>query len=187
MGTFTKDDLKNTWKSSSNADAKKFAEDVETVNNVYKILNTSIELMAESVHEKGNISGTSATMFAAKKTLAIGATAAGMKDAGEGIKVATFMGSQFLTTVEMGTEAMRLASPGRAGVYISLKVAEKVVSAVGLGNVNKCKAALASLTVNAGVSTFTCVATGGALCILGAASFALEAINTHAQCRAEPL
>ena len=187
MGHFTKDDLKTTWRSSADENVRGFAEDAETVTNVYKILNVSLEFMADAAKDGGEVSRASAGLFIAKKAVAIASTAAGAKDAAQGIKVATFMGSQFLTTVELGTTALKIASPGRAGVYITLKVAEKVVSAAGMGNVNKCKAALASLTVNAGVSTFTCVATGGALCLLGAASFALEAINTYAQCRVDPL
>jgi hypothetical protein len=46
--------------------------------------------------------------------------------------------------------------------------------------------AIAALTVSAGANVFACVGTAGALCILGAASFAVEAINAHAQCRPPP-
>ena len=182
MPPFSQADIGNALRASNDRDAKKLAEDAETINNVWKILNVTLELLADANRRGGSVSQSTATMFVAKKSLAILDVAGANKSSESGVKIATFMGSQFIATIELG-KALEFANPKTAAVYISLKTAEKIVSVAGMGNIDKCQAALASLTVSAGVNTFTCVATGGALCILGAASFALEAMNAHAQCQ----
>lgn len=179
---FTAADIQASLRNASDPKAQAFANDMEVVNGVWRILNVSLELMADTVRGGGKMTTGGVGGFAVKKTLAVAELAGGNS---EGVKVATFVGGTFVSTLGGGLEAMAM-TPGKAGVFITLKVAEKVVSAAGMGQVDKCKAALAALTVSAGLNVFTCVATGGALCILGATAFALEAINTHAQCNLPP-
>lgn len=183
MPVIEKGDVKNALKASGDARAQAFADDVQVLNSIWRVLNTSAELVADAHERRGHVGGGSAATSMAKKGLAV-AGIAESKDASGIVKVLTFVGGQMVATAELGTALPY--SPGKASVFITLKVAEKVVSAAGLGQVDKCKYALAALTVSIGANVFACVGTVGALCILGAASLALEAINAHAQCRLPP-
>ncbi len=174
-----KSDLVNVYRASPDSEVKKFARDTELVERVYKVLNVSLELLAERA--KGRVSGGALVSFAAaKEATAIAALA---PESAQYVQFAAFLGSQIIATAEMGKALTMAVSPARAGAYVTVKFAEKLALTVGLANVDKCQAALFALTVSAGVNVFTCVATGGAPCILGAASFAAEALNTYAQCR----
>lgn len=183
MPAIKKPDIRNALKASPDPRTQALADEIETVNSVWRVLNTSAELIAEAQAHGGRVSGRDAAMSLGKKAVAV-ASLGGDARTAAAVKAATMLGGQMLATAEIG-KALSL-TPGRASAIITLKVAEKVVSAAGLGNVDKCRLALASLTVNAGTGVFTCVATGGALCFLAAAAFALEAFNTSAQCSLPP-
>lgn len=179
---FTPADVSNALAASSDPKVRSYAREAEIVQGVWNILNVSIDLMGA---EHGRITPGMVGKFAAKKVLATTNVVNGQLDS-QGVRAATFVAGTFITSVEMGMEAVKYTSAAKAGVFMTLKTAEKVVGAAGLANLDKCKLALASLTVSAGTGVFTCVATGGALCMLGAASFALEAWNAHEQCRLPP-
>lgn len=182
---FTPADISNSLAASPDPRAVALARDAETVKGVWAILLASTDLITDSIEGKGKISGALVTKAFTKKALAT-ADVANLQMSSQGVKAMTFVGSTFIGTVEMGVEALRYTSAAKAGTFITLKVAEKVVSAAGFADLDKCKVALAGLTVNAGLAVMTCVGTGGALCILGAASFALEAFNAHSQCQLPP-
>jgi hypothetical protein len=182
---FSRADVSNVLASSSDPRVRSYAREAEVVQGVWNILNVSTDLMGDAADNGGSITGGSVGKFAVKKVLAVvnvGNTSAN----NQGVRAATFVAGSMISTVETGLEVMKYTSAAKVGVFITLKTAEKVVGAAGLADVDKCKLALASMSVSAGTSIFTCVATGGALCMLGAASFALEAWNAHEQCKLPP-
>lgn len=183
---FTPVDIKMALAESDDPKVVSYSNESEVVLGVWNILLVSVDLMADAKEGKGSLGGQSIGKFAVKKVISI-ANVANINANNQGVRVATFVGGTLLTSVEMGVESLKYTSAAKAGIFITLKSAEKVLGAAGLANLDKCKLALASLTLSAGTSTFTCVATGGALCILGAASFALEAWNAHEQCSIPPV
>lgn len=189
MSHIEKETIRRCLEVSQNESDRKLAKDVSAMNATWKVLNVSFEEVIELNKRGGKMNRGQAAMFVARKGLTIAGIGGEVADgkAAEAVRAGTFVAGTGLSTVEMGMAAAKMTSPGQAGTYIFLKSAEKIVSAAGMGNVDKCKHALAALTVSAGANVFVCVSTGGALCILGAASFALEAFNAHAQCKAPPL
>jgi hypothetical protein len=178
MQGFSKSDVKNVYLASKDPEVRTYT-DVETLNSVYKVLETSIELMIETNSNGGVMTNGSAAGFIAKKTLAIGSLASNNSNV-KGVREATFVGGVVLSSVEMG-KALTM-TPGKGAALILLKTSEKIVAAAGMGNVDKCRMAVAALVVNIGAGGLACAGSVGALCILSAASFALEGFNTYAQC-----
>lgn len=182
---FTKADVSNALAASNDPKVRYFAREAEVINGVWKILDVTIGIIGDVNDDGGRVGKGAMFKFAAKKVTTV-ADAANLQVNSQGVKIATFMGGVFISSAEMGMEAAKNGSPAKLAAFVTLKTAEKIVSAAGLADVDKCKLALASLAVNAGGGVLTCVATGGALCMLGAASFAIEAWNTHEQCSLPP-
>jgi hypothetical protein len=179
---FTPANIQASLRNASDPKAQAFANDMEVVNGVWRVLAVTLELLAE-VHSNGGVATIGdAKMFVAKKAVAAGGLGAGDSEAAKRL---VFAGATFISVAETGAEVVKMAR-GKAVVFVTLKVAEVIVSAAGMGQVDKCKLALIALTVSGGLNVLSCVGTFGGLCILGAASFALEAIEAHAQCKLPP-
>jgi hypothetical protein len=154
------------------------SKDTALVKSLTKVLNATLDIAKDPPKD-----GTSLAMALSKKGLSmsgVAATATGSKE----LKAANFVATQTLKTI--GLTKLAGMTPAKASIFLTLTMAEKVVSAAGLGDFDKCKMAIASLSVTTGAGAMTCFATGaftvGIGCVAGAIAIAADAFDAYGKC-----
>ena len=163
---------------SSKPKVSKLSQDIALVKDLTAILNASLDIAGEAPNSKSRLGLALANKALSVSNLASTATQS------KNLEVANFaVGQTLKSLVFLKIVGM---TPMRATVYMSLTMAEKVISVAGMGNIDKCKMAIASLTATSGMAGFVCIGTGtftlGIGCIAGALSIASEAFNVYGQC-----
>ena len=176
MPQVTKTQTKDLLKSSSEKKLSSLADDTALVAKLTAVFNASLEIAEEFPQTKGEL----ATAIA-KKGLAVSgvaATASGSK----GLELTIFAAEQTLKSI--GLIKIAGMTPAKASMFITLTMAEKVVSAAGMAELDKCKMAVATLALSTGAGAFVCVGSLGIGCIAGAIAVAADAFNVYGQCTA---
>lgn len=154
---------------SKNGEAtKSYAQDTALVKALVKVLNTTLK-MASDPMPLAIANKVAAVSGVAEKTT--GSTA---------LKSVNFVTTQGLKTIGL-TKIMGM-TPGKASAYMTLVVADKIVAAAGLAQFDKCRMALASLTITTGMGVFACAGTLGIGCLAGAVAVAADAFDVYGQC-----
>ncbi|MEG0244257.1 MAG: hypothetical protein RR726_17645 [Pseudomonas sp.] len=154
------------------------SKDVSIVKSLAGVLNATLEI-AEDAHEGGS----AVALSLSKKAIAVSELAAGSAASKE-LESANFAATQMLKTIGL---LKAVAMPQKqAVIYITLQMADKIVGAAGMANLDKCKVAVASLTTTVGLGVFTCFSTGvftlGIGCVAGAIAIAGDAFDWHGKC-----
>lgn len=176
MPQVTKTQTRDLLKSNSDKNLSSLANDTALVASLTAVFNASLEIAEDFPKTKGEL----ATAIA-KKGLAVSgaaATASGSK----GLELANFAAGQTLKSI--GLLKIAGLTPAKASMFITLTMAEKVVSAAGLAEIDKCKMAVATLALSTGAGAFVCVGSLGIGCIAGAIAVAADAFNVYGQCTA---
>jgi len=160
--------------TNPNVAISSMARDAELVTALTAVLNVSLEIAEEFPRTKTEL----ATALA-KKSIALSSVAANASGS-KNLELANFAASQTLKTI--GLTKIVSMTPARATAFITLTMAEKVVSAAGLGQLDKCHMAVATLTVSGSAGTVACIGSLGIGCIAGALAVAADAFNWYAQC-----
>lgn len=181
MDVITEADVKATLKNNPRPEVAELAKNVALVKEVTAVLNASLTIAEDFPITKAQLS-----MYIAEKTLAISNVAATANNS-KGLTTANFAVGQTLKS--LGLLKIAGMTPARASMMITLTMAEKVVSAAGMANFDKCRMAIAAMATTTGMAGFTCfgtgVFTGGISCMAGAVSIAAEAFNVYGQCNAK--
>jgi len=178
MAEFKSSEVQLLLKGSSDRKVSGLADDIALVKSLTKVLNATLDIAKDQPRN-----GSELAYVLAKKAAAISGVAEKATGSKE-IKAANFMATQTLKTV--GLFKLAGMSPGKASIYVSLTMAEKVVSAAGMGGFDKCRMAVASLAATTGVGAVSCFATGaftlGIGCAVGAIAIAADAFDVYGQC-----
>lgn len=160
--------------SCSNDSVARLAKDAELVTALTAVLNASLEIAAEFPETKGQLA-----LAVAKKGLAVSHVGA-VTSQSRSLEMANLAAGQTLKS--LGLVKVAGFTPAKASMYITLTMAEKVVSAAGVANLDKCRMAIASLALSTGAGGFVCVGSLGIACIAGAIAVAADAFNVYGQC-----
>jgi hypothetical protein len=164
-------------RASSDKLVNSWQKDAPLIKSLTKVLNASLDVAADAQKNGG---------IASKQglSLALAKTSSGMLDTtakatgGSGLKAASFLTSQTLDTI--GLIKVAGYTPAKATAVITLTMAKKMVGAAGMAQLDKCKTAVASLAVTAGLGVVGC--STGIGCVIGAISIAADAFDVYAQC-----
>lgn len=176
MPTMKEAETRNLLQKHPDAKLSQMAHDTELVKALTAVFNASLEIAGDVPQTRGQLAGA-----LANKGLAV-AGVAEQAAGSRGLEMANFMGTQTLKSI--GLLKVAGMTPTRAGLYVTLTMADKVVSAAGLAQLDKCKMAVASLVVSTGAGAFACVGTLGIGCVAGAIAVAADAFNFYGQCYA---
>ena len=174
MPQVTKTQTRDLLKSNSDKKLSSLADDTALVASLTAVFNASLEIAEDFPQTKGEL-----VTAIAKKGLAVSgvaATASGSK----GLELANFAAGQTLKSI--GLLKVAGFTPAKASMFITLTMAEKVVSAAGIAEIEKCKMAVATLALSTGAGAFVCVGSLGIGCIAGAIAVAADAFNVYGQC-----
>lgn len=177
MSFITQAQVKNAMECSPDPEMVKLRSDATIIQAVTAVLNATLDIAADFPMTKAQLA-----YALSNKGAALAGLASTVSNS-EGLQQAQFMASQTLKTI--GLTKIAGLSPAKATAYITLTMAEKVVSAAGLGSFDKCNMAIASLATTASMGTLICVGTVGIGCFAGALAVAADAFNVYAQCRAK--
>lgn len=178
MPQITQTQTRDLLKNNSDAKMSTLANDTALVASLTAVFNASLDIAADFPQTKGEL----ATAIA-KKGLAVSGVAA-TTSGSRGLELTNFAAGQTLKSIGL----LKLAgmTPTKAAMFITLTMAEKVVSAAGLAELNKCKMAIATLAISTGAGAFVCVGSLGIGCIAGAIAVSADAFNVYGQCSAPP-
>ena len=153
------------------------AKDAALVKALTDVFNATLEIAEEFPQTKGEL----ATLVA-RKSVSVIDFAAGSTGS-KSLEYGSMAASQTLKTIGL----LRVASltPTKAAGYITLSVAEKIVLAAGLAEIDKCKMAITSLGLTMGSSTLVCAGSAGIGCVAGAIAVAADAFNVYGQCHGD--
>ena len=178
MDEFTPSEVQLLLTTSPDRNVSRLARDTALVKALTKVLNATLDIAKDSPKN-----GRDLALLAAKKAAAVSGVAEKATGSKE-LKAANFVAIQALKTV--GLTKIAGMSPAKASIYISLVMAEKVVAAAGMGQFDKCKLALASLSATTGAGALACFSTGaftlGIGCAVGAIAVAADAFDWYGQC-----
>jgi len=178
MDEFTPSEVQLLLITSPDRNVSRLARDTALVKALTKVLNATLDIAKDSPKN-----GRDLALLAAKKAAAVSGVAEKATGSKE-LKAANFVAIQALKTV--GLTKIAGMSPAKASIYISLVMAEKVVAAAGMGQFDKCKLALASLSATTGAGALACFSTGaftlGIGCAVGAIAVAADAFDWYGQC-----
>lgn len=181
MQTIAEAETKNMLRISNDPEVRALAHDTAIVKALTGVFTASLEIAEEFPRTKGDI-----FRALSKKTLSLSEVAE-QASSSKGLQVANFMATQSLKTI--GLTKLFGMTPGKAGAYLTLTMAEKVVSAAGLAEISKCKMAVASLATTTGSGALVCFSTGaftlGIGCVAGIIAVAADAFNVYGQCHGD--
>lgn len=177
MPQFSRSDVRTVLTNSSDHNISNLAYDTALVASLAAVLNATLEIAEEFPRTKGEV-----TLAIAKKGLSVSGVAA-TATGSQGLELANFAAGQTLKSI--GLFKIAGLSPAKAGVYITITMAEKVVSAASLAERDKCKTAIATLALSTATTGVGCWLTGGIGCVAGAISIAADAFNVYGQCRSK--
>ncbi len=176
MPQVTQDQTRTLLKNSADPKLSTLSNDTALVVSLTAVFNASLDIADSFPKTKSELAGALASKSLAMSGVA--ATASGSR----GLELANFGVGQTLKSI--GLLKVAGMTPPRAAMFITLTMADKVVSAAGLGELNKCKMAIATLAVSTGAGAFVCVGSMGIGCIAGAVAVAADAFNVYGQCSA---
>ena len=152
------------------------SKDVSLVTSLTKVLVATMEINPKD--------RASFAISLSKKGLALSGVAATATESKE-LKEANLVATQALKSIGLRKLA-GMTSPAKVSIYVTLTVAEKVIGAASMGDVDKCKMAIASVSATFGMGAMTCFASGaftmGIGCVAGAIATANEIFNYYGQC-----
>jgi len=157
------------------------SKDIALVKSLSKVFNATLDIANNQPKN-----GTSLAVAVAKKGIALSGVEATASESNE-LKMANFAATQILKTI--GLTKIAGLTPAKASIYLTFTMAEKVVSAAGLANVDKCKLAIASLATTSGMGALICFSSGaftlGGSCVAGVISIAFDAFEVYGSCHAQ--
>jgi len=165
-------DVGNLLKSSPNAQVSQWSKDTDVIAALVRVFAATVDIAAELPSTKTGLAIALTTK--AHRTSEV----AGVANGSNGLALTNFVAGQTLETI--GLLKVAGFGPARASAFITLTMANKVVAAAGLGQLDKCKMAIASLVVTTALAPVTCV--GGITCAVGALAIASEAFNVYGKC-----
>lgn len=139
-----------------------------------KSFNATFKMAADPPRTRAQLAGA-----LVEKALPISGIAEEVTDS-MAFRATNFIGGQMMSSI--GLAKVATMTPTRAGITITLTLAEKVTSAAGFAEFDKCKVAIASLATTAGLTAVAAPTGIGA--VVGAVAIAAEAFNVVGQCRA---
>lgn len=139
-----------------------------------KYVNATLEMAAEPPRTRGQLA-----LALAKKGMPVLGMAEEVTDS-VAFRATNFIGGQMMSSI--GLAKVATMTPTRAGVFITLTLAEKVTGAAGFAQLDKCKVAIASLATTTGLTAVAAPTGIGA--VVGAIAIAAEAFNVVGQCKA---
>jgi hypothetical protein len=158
---------------------KDMSKDTALVKSLTKVLNTTLAMAKDPP-----TTGPTLVLALGNKALALSSVAE-KATGSKNLQIANFVTGQTMKTI--GLTKLVGVTPAKAGAYMTLVVAEKVVAAAGLGQVDKCKLALASLAATTGMGAFACAGTVGIGCVAGAIAIAADAFDAYGKCQGPPV
>ncbi len=161
-------------KISADKKLSSLSKDTALVVSLTEVFNASLEIAEAFPQSKAE-----RVSALARKGLAVSGAAAGASGS-SGLEITNFAAGQTLKSI--GLLKVAGMTPARASMYITLTMAEKVVSAAGMAELDKCRMAVATLALSTGAGAFVCVGTLGIGCIAGAIAVAADAFNVYGQC-----
>jgi len=178
MPEFQESEVCALLKSCPDRQTAELSKDIALVKSLTKVLNVTLEVAKDHPQDAGSLA-----MVLAKKGLAMSGVAAATTGS-PGLRAANFVGSQTLKTI--GLTKLAGMTPTKASIYLTLAMAEKVVSAAGFAGFDKCRMAVASLSATSGAGAMACFATGaftmGVGCVVGVIAIAADAFDAYGQC-----
>ncbi|NJL99052.1 MAG: hypothetical protein HC924_09670 [Synechococcaceae cyanobacterium SM2_3_2] len=149
------------------------------VANSPKLLKALTGVLVESMKVAEQIRNNQSIKPTANQALALSNVYAAQSNS-QAAQLANFAASQSLKT--LGMSSIFGMTPSKAYAFVSITMAEKVVSAAGLAPFGKCPLAIAALATSTGAGAFGCLGTAGLGCFAAGVAVALDSYNVYQQC-----
>lgn len=176
-------DVQAMLQKSKDPQVKDMASLPATVAAATRVLNVTLELMADAPRSGAGVAG-----FAVQKAVAISDVATLSKPAGPLVKGAGLVAQTGLISTGLIKLANGVKTPNQLLIGVTLATAQKVVLAAGFGEVDRCRLAFASLVANGGMGLLVCTTAGaptvGAACLVGAVTTAADLFSVYDACYA---